>query len=111
MLGGTSGVRGYDKYYLTGNKKLVVNLENRFFTDIKIISAVIGGVIITDFGKIWKSDISKFIYSYGAGLRIGFEKATQNIVRIDFIRTKSNIWEISIGTGQYFNAGAILFND
>lgn len=112
-LGGTSGIRGYNRYYLTGNKKILINLENRFFSNIKFLSLVFGGVLFTDYGRIYKPDNQNIneIYSYGAGLRIGFEKATQNIIRIDFIRTKSNNWEISIGTGQYFLAGRLLFID
>jgi hypothetical protein len=70
-----------------------------------------GGALFFDYGKITKSDFSTDIYSYGFGFRIGFEKATQNIIRLDIIRTKSNDWELSVGTGQYFHAGTRLFMD
>ena len=34
ILGGTTGVRGYNKFHLTGNKRLTINFENRFISNL-----------------------------------------------------------------------------
>ena len=111
ILGGTTGVRGYDKFYLTGAKRLTINFESRFISKLKIMSVLFGGVFFVDYGKIWKYNRTNEISSFGIGLRIGFDKASHNIIRIDYSRTKSGVWELSIGTGQYFQAGHLLFSD
>ena len=108
ILGGNTGIRGYDKYFKTGNRRAVVNVESRFFTNIKILSALFGAVAFADFGNVWKDDeeisLKGMHSSVGVGLRIGFEKSTKNIVRIDLAFSDQNQWELSIGTHQYFQA-------
>ncbi|MEW6412934.1 MAG: hypothetical protein AB1483_10765 [Candidatus Zixiibacteriota bacterium] len=108
ILGGNTGIRGYDKYFKTGNRRAVLNVESRFFTNIKILSALFGAVAFADFGNVWKDDeeisLKGMHSSVGVGLRIGFEKSTKNIVRIDLAFSDQNQWELSIGTHQYFQA-------
>ncbi len=107
-LGGSTGIRGYDKYFKTGSRRAVLNLESRFYSNIKMLSALFGGVVFADFGNIWKDNesvsLKDFYTSVGVGLRIGFEKSTKNIVRIDLAFSENNQWELSIGTHQYFQA-------
>ena len=106
ILGGTTGIRGYDKFFRTGNKRLVFNAEARFFSKIRFLSALFGAAVFTDWGKTWKSSepvkVRDFYSSVGGGLRIAFEKSTKNIVRIDLAFSDTNQWELSIGTDQYF---------
>jgi len=108
ILGGTTGVRGYDKYYLTGDRRMVLNLEGRLYPDLTILSVRLGGVIFSDFGRIWKAGdpmkIRDFSMSAGLGLRLAFEKSSRSIVRIDAAYSDVNGWQLSIGTGQYFSA-------
>lgn len=111
LLGGTTGIRGFDKFYKTGQEKAVINIEGRFFTGLNFMSMIFGGVVFADWGNIWRKNepvkLQGFNRSLGAGLRIAFDKTSHNVVRIDFAYTDNKIWQISLGTGQYFNAGSI----
>lgn len=108
ILGGSSGIRGYNTYFRTGNRKAILNIESRFFPGIKFMSLIWGGVLFADIGNIWKADepitIRNYNNSIGAGLRIAFDKSSKNIIRFDFAYSKQNNWEFSIGTKQYFRA-------
>lgn len=107
ILGGEAGIRGYDTYYQSGQKRLIANLESRIVTPINFWTVRLGGVVFVDAGKIWNHednfDFNDFSMSYGVGLRIGFENSTQNIVRLDLVHTDLGDWELSAGTGQYFS--------
>ncbi len=107
-LGGTTGVRGADKYFLTGDKRIVLNSEIRFLPNISFLSLNIGGLIFSDFGNIVQEteslSLSNTYLSYGAGLRLAFDKSSKNVLRIDFAYSRFNGWQISFGSGQYFNA-------
>ncbi|UCD63331.1 MAG: BamA/TamA family outer membrane protein [Candidatus Zixiibacteriota bacterium] len=107
-LGGTTGVRGYDKYFRTGDRKVVGNVEARFYPDIRFMSAIFGGVVFADWGTIWKKEepvtLGHTYLAAGFGLRIAFEKSTRNVVRIDLAYSEMNRWQLSIGTDQYFKA-------
>lgn len=106
ILGGESGIRGYDTYYKSGQNRLVANFETRLVSPLTFLTARFGAVAFFDAGKIWNNNdvfkLNDFSLSYGLGLRIGFENSTQNIVRIDLVRTDYGTYEISAGTGQYF---------
>lgn len=109
ILGGNSGLRGYDKFYKTGNRIAVINIEGRFFTGLKFLTAEIGTVLFADIGKSWNSgedlNIDNFEHSVGAGLRFYLDKfSSSNAFRLDFSYNRVNNWEISIGAGQYFQS-------
>lgn len=107
LLGGSNYLRGYDKYFKTGDRINVFNLEGRFYSDLELLSVIFGGAVFADWGRSWKADeplrIKDYYWSVGAGLRISFEKATKSkILRIDLALREDKKWEFSIGTGQYF---------
>ena len=106
VLGGVSYLRGYDKFYLTGDKLLVFNTEVRIHPQFSILNAYFGATIFADFGQIVQREesfaLDKFDSSIGAGLRIAFEKTTRNIIRIDLAYSAENNWTISAGSGMYF---------
>jgi outer membrane protein assembly factor BamA len=108
LLGGTTGIRGYDKYFKTGNRKALVNVEGRFYSGVKFLSALFGAVVFADWGSIWKTNeaitLDNSYASAGVGLRVAFEKSTKNIVRIDVAYSEQTSWQLSIGTDQYFRA-------
>ena len=117
-LGGINGIRGYREFFKTGYRRLAFNAEARLFAGVDILTALLGGVIFWDAGRVWSyTDLSQgtaedpfpadkasdWYYSYGLGLRISLEKSSRSqIVRIDFARAQNNQWELLIGTGQYF---------
>ncbi|UCD17862.1 MAG: BamA/TamA family outer membrane protein [Candidatus Zixiibacteriota bacterium] len=108
-LGENHGIRGYSKNYRDGEKLVRCNLENRFFTNIRLISNRIGITQFADFGRVWsqgeKLDFTNWLWSVGIGLRFGTERVTKReTLRIDLAyagRLKS--WQISFGLGQYIN--------
>lgn len=108
LLGGTSGIRGYDKFFRTGDRKAVFNAEARLFSNLKFLSALFGAAAFFDWGAIWRSDEPVSLQSSyagaGVGLRVGFEKSTRNIVRIDLAYSRAGGLEFSIGTNHYFPA-------
>lgn len=107
-LGGTTGIRGYDKFFKTGDRRLVVNAEARVFSDLSLLSAVFGGAVFVDCASVWKSGqplgLDQSYASAGIGLRIALEKSTKNIVRIDLAYSEATKLELSIGANQYFLA-------
>lgn len=111
-LGGTTGIRGADKYFLTGDRRFILNTEIRFAPRFSILSLNIGGLIFSDFGNIShvgeELKLSNTHLSYGIGLRLAFDKSTKNIIRIDFAYSKNNGWQLSFGGGQYFRAKEMI---
>ncbi|MDF1544357.1 MAG: hypothetical protein P1R58_04565 [bacterium] len=108
-IGGTTGVRGYDTFYRSGNRRAVLNFESRFFPNVEILSAVLGGVIFLDAGRVWRQDeeidLNDFLISGGVGLRIHLARLGRDrVIRVDFGYSESNTWQILIGTNQYFRA-------
>lgn len=105
-LGGRNGIRGYGELFLTGNKLVTFNAETRLFFGLDILTALFGGVIFWDAGRIWSyrdEQESTWYHSFGVGLRISLEKSSRSqIVRIDLARARDSRWELLITTGQYF---------
>ena len=76
LLGGNSGLRGYDPRQFSGTKRIRLNLESRtIFWEHSLI--VIGSAIFADVGYIWTGDTSDIGIprrSVGFGLRLGLPK-------------------------------------
>ena len=54
QLGGDSGLRGYPLRYQNGDSKMLVTIEQRYFTDwYPFRLARIGGAIFADVGRVW----------------------------------------------------------
>ncbi|MCK5126529.1 MAG: hypothetical protein KAR42_09755 [candidate division Zixibacteria bacterium] len=102
------GLRGYSAFGYGGNERVVVNIENRLFSDIELFSVGLGGVIFADIGNIWSHNkgfrFENIKPSFGAGFRFGVSRSTQaEVIRLDFAYAVENKqWQISVGTGQYF---------
>ncbi len=106
-LGENSGLRGYPRYFAEGEKLLRVNIENRFFTGVKMLSAEFGVTQFFDFGQTWSDgerfELKQNLWSIGVGIRIGTERVSNaEMIRIDMAYAgKTNNWQISFGVGQY----------
>lgn len=106
-LGGVSGLRGYDEFFRTGDRQMVMNYEMRFFTGIEILAVKIGSSVFVDAGRSWKSEESikfrDYYFSTGLGLRFSIGHTSRSkVVRVDFSYSKQNSWQLSISTDQYF---------
>ncbi len=109
VMGGETGLRGYDQYFRTGDRMAVLNLEARFFPDVRIHSAVFSPVLFTDFAQRWKRGeafgTGDVYGAIGAGLRIALEhSARARLVRVDASYSEVNSWRFSISAEQYFIA-------
>jgi hypothetical protein len=107
ILGGSSGLRGYNKYFQTGNKLILFNLEARIVPGIEILSTRLGAVAFIDAGRTYRESdgfsLKNLIVSTGAGLRISFERtAKSEMLRFDVSHTKNAGWQVSVGSSQYF---------
>lgn len=106
-LGENNGLRGYPKNYSTGVKRLIINIENRLFSGIEILSTQLGAVQFVDVGRCWRGNrlkMSDLLWSVGAGLRISAEKISgAKMVRLDvaYAGVIRN-WQVSFGVNHYF---------
>jgi outer membrane protein assembly factor BamA len=106
-LGGNDGLRGYDYKALTGEHRLLVNMEHRFFTPWDNRFAGIGIVPFVDAGTVWGADSYQYGISAGIGLRIAFKKyGRTKLIRIDYaypLVNRNGSGSISISSGHMFN--------
>jgi len=86
---------------------LRINIENRLFTGIKMLSAEFGITQFFDLGQTWSGgerfEMKENLWSIGVGIRIGTERVSNaEMIRIDLAYAgKIRNWEISFGVGQY----------
>lgn len=110
-----TGLRGYTlEDSLMGRKIFLVNLEDRIFSNIKLLTLSLGGVIFADAGGIWKEsesiNLSELNYSIGFGFRWEVSKsASSRITKLDFaLPLKGNGLSINnivvlVSSGQLFS--------
>jgi hemolysin activation/secretion protein len=76
-IGGDSGLRGYPLRYQTGDKRVLLTVEQRYFTDWYPFRLFhIGGAVFFDAGRAWgdgpnNSRRNEWLKDVGFGLRIG----------------------------------------
>ncbi len=90
QIGGDNGLRGYPLRYQNGESKLLVTIEQRYFTDWHPFQlARIGGAIFADAGRLWGSnplDVEDrgWLTDIGIGLRIApTRNSSRKIVHLD----------------------------
>ena len=90
QLGGDSGLRGYPLRYQGGDKRALLTVEQRYFTDWYPFRLFrVGGAVFFDVGRTWNgSDINYrnqgWLKDVGFGLRIGSTRSgTGRMTHID----------------------------
>ncbi len=90
LLGGDNGLRGYPIRYQAGESRVVLNVEQRFFTELYPWRLFrVGWAIFGDIGKVRGRDPRATesvgtLYDVGAGLRLSSPRASgRNVVHID----------------------------
>lgn len=90
QLGGDSGLRGYPLRYQNGESKMLVTIEQRYFTDwYPFQLARIGGAIFADAGRVWGrnplgGESLGWLTDVGVGLRFAPTRASSNkMVHLD----------------------------
>ena len=89
-LGGDNGLRGYPLRYQTGDKMVLLTLEQRFFTDWYPFRLFpVGAAVFLDAGKVWGEhplDVENdgLLRDIGVGLRIGNPRSGRGgVVHVD----------------------------
>ena len=90
LLGGDTGLRGYPIRYQAGESRVVLNVEQRFFTELYPWRLFrVGWAVFGDIGKVGGRDPRATeplgtLYDVGAGLRLSSPRASgRNVVHID----------------------------
>lgn len=80
QLGGDTGLRGYPQRYATGDRRYLLSLEQRLYTDLHILQLVrVGWVLFFDMGKAWFEGVdngagNELLKNVGFGLRLSSSK-------------------------------------
>ena len=90
LLGGDSGLRGYPLRYQSGDRRFLLTLEQRFFTDFELFKlANVGGAVFFDIGRAWfhndgmEEDLG-VLKDVGFGLRVSSSRSSgQSVFHID----------------------------
>jgi hypothetical protein len=112
-VGGDSGLRGYSNNAFTGNKTLLLNLEDRFYFPHEVLHlAFVGGAVFVDAGQAQPEGVGftgrDMHVDLGAGMRFGLSRSAEGTVfRIDLAYAvgpiaQSSRWVISISSSQGF---------
>ncbi len=93
LLGGDSGLRGYPLRYQLGDRRVLLTVEQRFFSDLELFKLVhVGGAIFFDAGQAWFVDSlsrrdsklnqqeRRVLKDIGLGLRLGSSRSSRGAV-------------------------------
>ena len=90
-LGGASGLRAYPQRYQIGDRRTLITIEQRVFTDwFPFRLFRVGGAVFYDVGRAWggenQTEINrKWLRGFGFGLRIlSARTADGNVLHLDF---------------------------
>src|SRR6266496_1696410 len=91
LLGGDTGLRGYPRNYQSGDKRALLNVEERVYTDWYPFRLFrVGGAVFYDFGRAWggpngNTANTGWLSDVGFGLRIlSARSAFGNVLHVDF---------------------------
>lgn len=112
VLDNDAGLRGYEANELTGDNRIVANVEYRIFPDISLLSFGFSGALFYDAGTVWRQSEklhrAQVHHAAGLGIRIHNEElfGPYLIIRVDvpynFDRRKMG--QIVLAIGQLFPA-------
>ena len=90
LLGGDSGLRGYPLRYQDGDRRLLLTLEQRFFTDYYPFHLFhVGGAAFFDMGRTWPGESTQapnlgWLRDIGVGLRLSSSRSgLGNVIHLD----------------------------
>jgi hemolysin activation/secretion protein len=87
LLGGDNGLRGYPLRYQDGDDRLLLTVEQRFFTDYYPFHLVhVGGAVFFDAGRTWGGGASQLglLRDVGLGLRLSSSRSgLGNVIHFD----------------------------
>ncbi|MEE8526041.1 MAG: hypothetical protein V3T72_19055 [Thermoanaerobaculia bacterium] len=91
LLGGDSGLRGYPARFQDGDRRFLISLEHRFYTDWELFDLVhVGAAVFLDAGHAWYDDGPRrdddlgLLKDVGLGLRLGSSRSARGqLVHLD----------------------------
>ena len=87
LLGGDSGLRGYPRRFQDGDRRFLLSLEQRFYTNWELFNLVhVGAAIFADVGQAWYEegpDGLGLLSDVGFGLRLGSSRSQGQMVHLD----------------------------
>lgn len=90
LLGGDNGLRAYPIAFQTGEKRALLTLEQRYFTDWEVYRTLaVGAAVFVDVGRVWgpgSIDAPQLgtVKDFGVGLRLGnLRSARANVLHVD----------------------------
>ena len=111
---GANGLRAYELHAFAGDRRIVLNLEDRFrFTSELLHLFVLGAAVFVDAGYAWPPGtpvrFSDLRVDAGAGLRVGLPRASRHaLFRLDLayalrpdLRGRQG-WLVSFSSSQAF---------
>ena len=91
VLGGDTGLRGYPRNYQTGDRRLLLNVEERVYTDWYPFRLIrVGGAVFYDRGRAWggpgeSPSSARWLSNVGLGLRfLSTRSSFGNVLHVDF---------------------------
>ena len=89
-MGGDTGLRGYPLRYQNGDSKMLVKVEQRYFTDWYPLRLVrVGGAVFADVGQVWgQNPVGEerlgWLADVGFGLRLALTRSSSGkVIHID----------------------------
>lgn len=90
-LGGLEGVRGFENRFQNGDRRVLLTLEQRVYTDIHLFNLIrLGGALFIDVGKAWEPGVDSgtedsTLANVGFGLRMASSKSSsRRMAHLDF---------------------------
>lgn len=91
LLGGDSGLRGYPLRFRDGDRRLLLSLEQRFYSDLELFNVVhVGAAAFFDMGRAWYAGSAgpaageEWLRNVGIGLRLGSSRSsTGRMIHLD----------------------------
>lgn len=100
LLGGETGARAFDNRFQTGDRRLLLSLEERMYTTLHLFNLVrVGWAIFLDVGRAWQPGVDDglqddYLANFGLGLQFASSKSNVGrIVHVDLafpLTNKSN---------------------
>jgi outer membrane protein assembly factor BamA len=97
LLGGENGVRGFNRRLQSGDRRVVLTLEERQYTNYHLLNlAYLGFAVFVDIGRAWDPGVSEgfeddYLASAGFGIRLASSKSdSSRVIHIDFAFPLSN---------------------
>jgi len=110
FLGEDTGLRGYSIRDFIGKRLILINIEDRIFTNLQLWFIRLGTTLFFDSGKVWGDgkdfNSADWHSSIGFGLRLGDPKSSLGILRLDlaFNLDSNRFSTLSLTKGSYFQA-------